>query len=74
MLGSLRTPNPALWWVVGGTLGFLALVLYLPGLREVFGFATLHAPDVLLAFVASAAGIAWFEVFKSVQGRRVAWP
>ena len=73
-LGSLRTPNPALWWVVGGTLGFLALVLYLPGLREVFGFATLHAPDVLLAFVAGAAGIAWFEVFKSVQGRRATWP
>ena len=74
MLGSLRTPNPALWWVVGGTLGFLALVLYLPGLREVFGFAALHAPDVLLAFVAGAAGIAWFEVFKSVQGRRATWP
>ena len=74
MLGSLRTPNPALWWVVGGTLGFLALVLYVPFLREVFGFATLHASDVLLAVVAGAAGIAWFEVFKWMQGRRAAWP
>ena len=69
---SLRTPNPALWWVIGGTLGFLAFVLYVPGLREVFGFTTLHANDVLLAFAAGAAGIAWFEVFKWVKGKRTA--
>ena len=29
---------------------------------------------VLLAVVAGAAGIAWFEVFKWMQGRRAAWP
>src|SRR5262249_8340764 len=27
-LATLRSPNPALWWVVGGTLAFLAVVLY----------------------------------------------
>jgi len=69
---SLRTPNPALWWVIGGTLGFLGFVLYVPGLREVFGFTTLHANDVLLAFAAGAAGIAWFELFKWARAKRTA--
>ncbi|PKO73146.1 MAG: ATPase, partial [Betaproteobacteria bacterium HGW-Betaproteobacteria-17] len=72
LLASLRTPNPALWWVIGGTLGFLALVLYVPGLRGVFGFNYLHANDVLLAFVAGATGIAWFEFFKWARGRKTA--
>ena len=72
LLASLRTPNPALWWVIGGTLGFLAFVLYVPGLRELFAFTTLHASDVLLAFAAGAAGIMWFELFKWAKGRRLA--
>jgi len=72
LLASLRTPNSALWWVIGGTLGFLAFVLYVPGLREVFGFTYLHANDVLLALAAGAAGIAWFELFKWAKGRKTA--
>ena len=72
MLASLRTPNPALWWVIGGTLGFLAFVLYVPGLREVFGFTYLHANDVLLALAAGATGIMWFELFKWVRSRNIA--
>jgi Ca2+-transporting ATPase len=72
LLASLRTPNPALWWVIGGTLGFLAFVLYVPGLREVFGFTTLHANDVLLALAAGATGIMWFELFKWAKGEKTA--
>jgi Ca2+-transporting ATPase len=64
LLASLRTPNPALWWVMGGTLGFLVFVLYVPGLRELFGFTYLHLNDVLLAFAASVAGIGGFGLFK----------
>ena len=71
-LASLRTPNAALWWVIGGTLGFLAFVLYVPGLRELFGFTYLHPNDVLLAFTAGAIGIVWFELFKWAKGKHTA--
>jgi len=68
----LRTPNAALWWVVGGTLFFLALALYLPGLRELFRFSALHAADLALCFAAGVLSIAWFEIFKAVQRRTAA--
>ncbi|MDA8128955.1 MAG: cation-translocating P-type ATPase [Betaproteobacteria bacterium] len=67
---SLRTPNAAFWRVIAGTLGFLACALYVPWLRDVFGFAPLHAGDLLLALAAGALGVAWFELFKWVRGAR----
>ncbi len=70
LLTSIRTPNPALWWVIGGTLGFLAGVLYIPGLRDLFGFAYLHAADGLLAIAAGATGVVWFELFKWLKPTR----
>ena len=70
LLDSLRTPNPGLWWVMGGTLGFLAFVLYVPGLRELFDFTYLHLNDVLLAFAAGVTGIGGFELFKWVWVRK----
>ena len=35
---TLRTPNTALWWVLGGASIFLGLVLYVPFLRSLFQF------------------------------------
>ncbi|MBS1147908.1 MAG: hypothetical protein H6R08_2084, partial [Proteobacteria bacterium] len=48
----------------------LAFVLYVPGLRELFGFTYLHLNDVLLAFAAGATGIGGFELFKWIQVRQ----
>ena len=58
--------------MIGGMLGLLAFVLCVPGLREVFSFTYLHANNVLLALVAGATGIAWFERFKWVKGKHLA--
>ncbi|MDO9007699.1 MAG: cation-translocating P-type ATPase [Thiobacillus sp.] len=74
LLTSMRTPNPALWWVIGSTLGFLVCVLYIPGLRGLFGFTYLHATDVLLAIAAGATGIVWFELYKWAKGMRLKRP
>jgi Ca2+-transporting ATPase len=74
VMGTIRSPNPALWWVVGGAIIFLALVLKVPVLRELFRFAELHWDDIGACLVAAAVSITWFELFKliSLRGRKQA--
>jgi Ca2+-transporting ATPase len=45
----LRAPNTALWFVLGGTVGILALVLLSSFGQRIFHFAPLHAGDFLLS-------------------------
>ena len=46
ILDPFRARNPALWWVLGGALAFLAIALYIPLMRGVFHFARLHQGDL----------------------------
>ena len=62
--------NAALAWVLGGALTFLALLMVVPFLREIFRFAAFDLTDVLAVLVAGLAGVAWFEVYKIVRVRR----
>ena len=70
IFGILRMPNPAMWWVVGGALTFLFLVLYVPFLRSLFHFSTLHFHDLALCAGTGVLSMAWFETVKSLLGRR----
>ncbi|MBI2988665.1 MAG: cation-translocating P-type ATPase [Deltaproteobacteria bacterium] len=70
ILATLDAPNRALWWVVGGALLFLGLVLYLPVLRDMFRFSTLHAVDLAICLAAGVLSILWFEGFKILDGMR----
>ncbi|MBI4848518.1 MAG: cation-translocating P-type ATPase [Nitrospirae bacterium] len=67
---TLRTPNTALWWVLSGALFFLGMVLYVPFLREMFHFSTLHYTDLIVSAAAGAVSIFWFEGFKIVNRQR----
>jgi Ca2+-transporting ATPase len=67
---TLRTPNTALWWVLSGALFFLGIVLYIPFLREMFHFSTLHFTDLAICFAAGAVSIIWFEGFKIINRQR----
>ena len=69
-IAMLRSPNPALWWVVGATLGFLAVMIYLPTLNELFRFSVLHLHDLVFAVTAAVLAILWFESFKWWRNRR----
>ncbi|HEX9975028.1 MAG TPA: cation-translocating P-type ATPase, partial [bacterium] len=64
ILATLRSPNTAVWWVVGGAILFLGLVLYIPFARNMFKFSTLHAIDLLICLAAGVVSILWFESFK----------
>jgi len=61
---SLRVPNKALWWISGGALFFLALVLTIPALRDVFQFAPLHRWEMALLSLAGLASVLFAESIK----------
>jgi Ca2+-transporting ATPase len=61
---TLRTPNAALWWVIGGTTFFLGLALYVPFLRNIFHFSTLHLNDLALCLAGGFLSVIWFEGLK----------
>jgi Ca2+-transporting ATPase len=60
----LKSPNNALWWVVGGGLVFLAFVLYVPFLRQLFSFSFLHPIDLAICLGGGAIALLWFEQLK----------
>jgi Ca2+-transporting ATPase len=64
ILKTLRKPNPALWWVVGGTLVFLGMALYVPFLRSLFKFNFLHPIDLMICLFSGIVSIIWFEGIK----------
>ena len=67
----LRLPNAAMWWVMGGTLLFLALALSVPFLRGLFHFSLLHPGDLVLCLTAGVSSVAWFEALKWLERRRM---
>jgi Ca2+-transporting ATPase len=69
LLASLKQPNAALWWVLGGTTAFLALVLTWPVAQRLFHFAPIRGRDLLLASTAGFISVLWFEPFKWVRRR-----
>lgn len=70
ILSTLRTPNTALWWVLGGALFFLGIVLYVPFMQRLFHFQTLHAFDLLICLSAGIISVLWFEGLKLVHRHR----
>jgi len=66
---TLRMPNPALWWITLGALFFLGIVLYVPMVRDLFRFSTLHFTDLAISLSAGILSVFWTEGFK-VYGRK----
>jgi Ca2+-transporting ATPase len=67
-----RTRNTALRWVLLGTTGLLAIVLFVPAAQGLLHFAPLHPTDLVLALGAGVVCVAWFELLKLVRRVRVA--
>jgi Ca2+-transporting ATPase len=69
--GMLKSPNPAVLWVLGGTTTFVFLILYVPFLRSLFRFSILHPTDLLVCLAAAGVSIIWFEVLKFSRQRKL---
>lgn len=71
-LSVLKSPNAALRWVMGGGLFFLAIVLYVPFLRQLFSFSVLHPIDLAICLSGGLICLIWFEQLKGfIQPRKV---
>ena len=68
----LRAPNRAMWWIASIALVVLGAVLYVPFLRTLFQFSTLHPDDLALCAAAGLATLAWFEGLKALGRRKFA--
>ncbi|HEY5293772.1 MAG TPA: cation-translocating P-type ATPase [Burkholderiales bacterium] len=66
-IDTIGARNRALWWVMGGALSFLGLVLYVPPLRQLFHFGYLHADDILIAIGAGVVCIVGVEAVKRLR-------
>lgn len=64
LAATMRTRNPALWWVVGGTLIGLGGVLAVPFLRSAFKFALPGAGAVALCVAIGGVLLFWLEMQK----------
>lgn len=63
---SFRSTTPALWWVTSGAIVFLALVIYVPGLRHLFRFNVLHPVDIGICVTAGISSVVWFGLLKRI--------
>ena len=63
-IGMLREPNAAVWWVIAGACGFLAVVLAVPAVQRLFEFSPLHMVDLGLSLLAGGACLLWFDILK----------
>jgi len=70
IVDTLRTPNAALWWVTGGALVFLGLVLTIPFLQHLFKMTGLHGVDFFICRGAGLLSIVWFEGLKLLNRRK----
>ena len=66
---TLRRPNSALWWIIGGA--FLGLALYVEPLRVIFRFAPLTWTQLLWSIAAAAVGLTGPEIYKSLRRRQM---
>jgi Ca2+-transporting ATPase len=71
IISLLRVPNKALWWITGGALFFLALVLTIPTLRDIFQFAPLHRWEMALLGLSGLSSILFAESIKLKAVRKI---
>jgi Ca2+-transporting ATPase len=59
----LKPRNRTLRWIIGSSMVMLAFVLYIPSLRELFRFSTLHIIDIVICFTVGIFSVIWLELF-----------
>ena len=66
----LITPNKAVKWVVGGAIFFLALILNVPFLLDLFQFEKISIVEIMICSFAGLFSITWFEIYKLAKNKK----
>ncbi len=66
-MAALRQPNPALWWIVLGTVAALTASVYVAPVAALFRFDPLALHDQLIALAAGVAGVCAVELVKRMR-------
>ncbi|HEY6146728.1 MAG TPA: cation transporting ATPase C-terminal domain-containing protein, partial [Thermoanaerobaculia bacterium] len=66
---SFRLRNPALWLVIAGAAGLLAVALAVPSARELFGFTAPRFADLAAVLGLGAGSVLWLEAVRAVRRR-----
>ncbi len=61
---TLRYPNPLVPLIIGITLGFIAIVLFVPPVRGLFGLTVLPLHDLLVCLLVAIIATCWLEPLK----------
>lgn len=64
IIETFREKNASVKWVIGGAVGFLLTILFVPSLRKFFHFDILHFDDLLICLLAGVLSILWLEAIK----------
>jgi len=70
LLVTMRSPNRAMWWVVGGATVLMLSLLNIPVLARLFEFAQLSIIQVGICLAAGIGSVVWFEIVKWARSRR----
>ncbi len=65
VVGAFLRPNRSLWILLGSVTAVLAMAVYWPPARDLFGFGHLHWDDLAVCAVAGAGGLLLLEAIKS---------
>ncbi len=66
IISSFSFFNKALAGVIGGATVLLLIVLYVPSMKRLFHFGTMHLPDMLICLAAGILSVMWFEFLKFI--------
>lgn len=71
LLSTLRSPNRAMWWVIGGAGILIGLMLHVPALSRLLGFSRLSGVELGVCLACGLGSVLWFELWKLAHHRRI---
>lgn len=67
---TIRYRNKLAPWVLTASLAFIAVILFVPQVRSVFGLVPLPLPGLLVCISLAFVSVGWYELYKYFKSRK----